>query len=69
MRSWAAHEEWLALPDFSNHLHAPPYSVLLNCDSWQVRQTGALVERHGRIWCGLETARPNRTLPGPWLMP
>lgn len=35
VRSWAAREEWLALPDFSNHLHTPPYSVLLNCDSWQ----------------------------------
>ncbi|KAL4440192.1 hypothetical protein ABPG75_003193 [Micractinium tetrahymenae] len=35
VRSWAAREEWLALPDFSNQLHSPPYSALLNCHSWQ----------------------------------
>ena len=37
VRSWAAREEWLPLPDFSNQLHSPPYAALLNCDSWQVR--------------------------------
>jgi hypothetical protein len=35
-RSWAAREEWLAVADFSNQLHSPPYAAMLNCDSWQV---------------------------------
>lgn len=35
VRSWGGREEWLPLPDFSNQLHSPPYSLLLNCDSWQ----------------------------------
>ena len=36
VRSWAAREEWLPLPDFSNQLHSPPFAALLNCDSWRV---------------------------------
>ncbi|KAI3431586.1 hypothetical protein D9Q98_004636 [Chlorella vulgaris] len=35
VRSWAAHEEWLAFADFSNQLRSPPFLPLLNCDSWQ----------------------------------
>jgi hypothetical protein len=42
VRSWAAHEEWLAFADFSNQLRSPPFLPLLNCDSWQV---SALVRR------------------------
>ncbi|PSC73270.1 hypothetical protein C2E20_3539 [Micractinium conductrix] len=47
VRSWAAREEWLPLPDFSNQLHSPPFAALLNCDSW--RPTSPLVfpsQRH-----------------------
>lgn len=35
-RSWGAHEEWLALHDFSVQLHSPPFAALLNCDAWKV---------------------------------
>lgn len=65
VRSWAAREEWLALPDFSNCLHTPPYSALLNCDSWQARRGGWLrgawhaLGRPSR----LQMARPDVMLP------
>lgn len=64
MRSWAAREEWLALPDFSNHLHTPPYSVLLNCDSWQVRHRGCRGRRPRQLGsAGLGGARPGLVPP------
>ena len=43
-RSWAAREEWLAVADFSNQLHSPPYAAMLNCDSWQVGAGRAVVK-------------------------
>lgn len=36
VHAWAGRELWLPFKDFSNMLHSPPYSVILNCDSWQV---------------------------------
>ena len=35
--SWGGTEPWLGFREFSNMLHSPPYSVLLNCDGWQAR--------------------------------
>lgn len=36
VHSWMGTEPWIPFKDFSNMLHSPPYSVILNCDSWQV---------------------------------
>lgn len=36
--AWAGAERWLPFEDFSNQLHSPPFSVLLDCDSWQVQR-------------------------------
>ena len=44
VRCWAAREEWLALTDFSNSLHSPPYRAMLNCDAWKVGGTGGPME-------------------------
>ncbi len=35
--AWGGTERWLGFREFSNMLHSPPYSVLLNCDRWQAR--------------------------------
>ena len=37
MAAWGGMEPWLGFREFSNMLHSPPYSVLLNCDCWQAR--------------------------------
>jgi len=34
VRTWAALESFLDLKEFSNHLHSPPYRVLLEIDEW-----------------------------------
>lgn len=34
VRTWAALEIFLDLKEFSNHLHSPPYKVLLEIDEW-----------------------------------
>ena len=39
MAAWGGTEPWLGFREFSNMLHSPPYSVLLNCDRWQVCPT------------------------------
>ncbi|KAI8472351.1 MAG: hypothetical protein J3K34DRAFT_519826 [Monoraphidium minutum] len=40
-RSWGAKDEWLSLDEFKRRLAAPPYDVILGCDSW--RPAGPLV--------------------------
>lgn len=63
VRSWAAREEWLGLADFSNMLHSPPYSSMLNCDSW--RPASPLVfpsSRHqNKAVCAVEVLGRART--------
>jgi hypothetical protein len=34
VRAWTALETFLDLKEFSNHLHSPPYKVLLEMDEW-----------------------------------
>ena len=34
--AWGGTDPWLSFREFSNMLHSPPYSVLLNCERWQV---------------------------------
>ena len=45
MAAWGGMEPWLGFGEFSNMLHSPPYSVLLNCDRWQAR----LMQRRARL--------------------
>lgn len=33
--AWGGADPWLRFPDFSNHLHSPPFTVLIGFDSWQ----------------------------------
>lgn len=33
--AWGGPDPWLRFPEFSNHLHSPPFSVLLGLDRWQ----------------------------------
>ena len=35
--AWGGTDPWLGFREFSNMLHSPPYSVLLNCERWQVQ--------------------------------
>lgn len=46
VHAWAGTELWLPFKDFSNMLHSPPYSVMLNCDSWQVRLSTCAPNMH-----------------------
>jgi hypothetical protein len=53
VRSWGGAEEWLGLEEFSSRLCQPPYSALLNCDSWRVSLGQGWVEG---VTCGSDGA-------------
>ena len=65
-RSWVAKEEWLDLDGFRRLLGAPPYDVMLGCDSW--RPASPLVfpgSRQGaRAVQSVEVVAARRPAPG-----